>query len=70
MIQISAHVDRGPGGGSRLCRPGCEDPHWRELKLFEKILSFDLFALNYTFHFSALVEIFSDICSPELLSEK
>ena len=29
---ISACLDGEPSGGSSLCRPGSEDPHWRELK--------------------------------------
>ena len=29
-----AHVDGGLSGGSRVRRPGSEDPHWRELKFF------------------------------------
>jgi hypothetical protein len=27
--KISASVDGGPSGGSRVRRPGSEDPHWR-----------------------------------------
>ena len=32
--EISAHVDGGPSGGSRVRRPGSEDPHWRHRKLY------------------------------------
>ena len=31
-LKISAHVDGGLSGGSRVCRPGSEDPHRREWK--------------------------------------
>jgi hypothetical protein len=31
--KISAHVDGGLSGGSRVLRPGSEDPHRRERKL-------------------------------------
>ena len=30
---MSASVDGGPSGGSRMRRPGSEDPHWRQRKL-------------------------------------
>ena len=29
-VKISAHVDGGPRGGSRVRKPGNEDPHRRE----------------------------------------
>ena len=29
MPEISASVDGGQSGGSRVRRPGSEDPHWR-----------------------------------------
>ena len=32
--KISAHVDGGLSGGSRVRRPGSEDPHRREQKLY------------------------------------
>ena len=33
--KISAHVDGGLSGGSRVRRAGSEDPHWREQNFFE-----------------------------------
>ena len=32
---ISAHVDGGVSRGSRMCRPGSEDPHWRRAEIFK-----------------------------------
>ena len=33
--KFSPHVDGGLSGGSIVRRPGSEDPHWREQKLYE-----------------------------------
>ena len=35
--KISAHVDGGLSGGSRVRRPGSEDPHRRERKFFNAL---------------------------------
>ena len=41
--KISAHVDGGLSRGSRVRRPGSEDPHRRELKfLFIKVIEFNV----------------------------
>ena len=45
--KISAHVDGGLSGGSRVSRPGSEDPHRRERKCYLKKLSH----FNYTNYF-------------------
>ena len=36
--EISSHVDVVPSGGSSVRRPGSEDPHRRERKLFIVLL--------------------------------
>jgi hypothetical protein len=50
--KISAHVDRGLSGGSRVRRPGSKDPHWREktflLSLFSNLSFICTFNFNLT----------------------
>ena len=40
--KISAGVDGGPSGGSRVRRPGSKDPHRRQRKLKQFSTYFDL----------------------------
>ena len=37
--KISVHVDGGPSGGSRVRRPGSEDPHRRGRKSYQALVS-------------------------------
>ena len=44
--KISASVDGGLSGGSRVGRPGSEDPHRRQRKLFQELSHFDYVPFN------------------------
>ena len=47
-MKIFAHVDGGMSGGSRVRRPGSEDPHWRGYRISRTFWLFKA-ALNSTF---------------------